>query len=220
MITTKSVLKENKATQKTESVGHTWTEISYSLVLLHLLDFRSMSVHCRKLSKKVERNRQCAGFSVKAVEGNGKQVGADSMRMLDKNKQKLFYALQIGTKPIYETDDNGNIVYINVDGESIPVETGEKEIAYSEPVGFFANIATSGGESEAVAYGISTADYEATITLPKDLFPLEETSLIWKNTEPKHNPDGTINPKSADYTIAKISPSLNTVKYVLKEIVK
>lgn len=142
------------------------------------------------------------------------------MRMLDKNKQKLFYALQIGTKPIYETDDDGGIVYINVDGEPIPVETGDKEVVYSEPVEFFANIATSGGESEAVAYGVSTSDYEATITLPKDLLPLTETSLIWQNTEPQYNADGTVNPKSADYTIVKISPSLNNVKYVLKEIVK
>lgn len=142
------------------------------------------------------------------------------MRMLNRNKQRLYYALQTGTRPIYETDSNGDIVYIEVDGEMIPVETGEKETTYSEPVAFYSNIAMSGGDSKEVEYGISTADYEAVIVTSKNYIPLDETSLIWHHTQPQRYSDGSVNPKSADYTVIKINESLNDVRYVLKEVVK
>lgn len=142
------------------------------------------------------------------------------MRMQNKNKEILYYALLTGTEPVYETDENGDIIYVEVDGNNIPVETGDKKLVYSKPVKFIASISTSGGDSETFAYGVSTADYEATIVTPKNCVPLEETSLIWHNKKPQYNKDGTINPDSADYTIVKISPSLNSVKYALKEVVK
>lgn len=63
------------------------------------------------------------------------------MITLNRNKQSLKYALQIGKVPIYETDDDGNIIYIVIDGNKVPVETGEYEIGYMQPVDFKANIA-------------------------------------------------------------------------------
>ena len=44
------------------------------------------------------------------------------MRTLNRNKQKMYYSLQDGTSPVYMTDDDGNVKYIEVDGEQIPVE--------------------------------------------------------------------------------------------------
>ncbi len=70
------------------------------------------------------------------------------MRLLEKNKQNLKYALQVGEVPVYERDEDGNIIYIEVDGQKVPVETGETEPGYSNPIDFRGNIAMSGGEAE------------------------------------------------------------------------
>ena len=53
------------------------------------------------------------------------------MRTLSKNKQKLKYALFNNVIEEYETDINDNIVYVEVDGEQIPV-IKNKKIVYGE----------------------------------------------------------------------------------------
>lgn len=142
------------------------------------------------------------------------------MRTLAKNKQQMYYSLQVGEVPVYETDDEGNIIYITVDGEKIPVETGETKIGYGNPVEFFGNIAMSGGESEAVEFGLNLGDYSAVLITDKGYIPLNETSRIWHTTEPKMNEDGTVDEFTADYYVVKVSPSLNVDKYVLQKVVK
>lgn len=142
------------------------------------------------------------------------------MRTAAKNKQKMYYSLYTGDAPVYETDAYGNIVYIEVDGERIPVETGELKKGYSTPTEFYGNITMSGGESEAVEFGVNLAEYEAVLLLAKDSLPIDETSLIWLDTVPVIYADGTPDSLSADYTVIKVSPSLNFVRYVLKKVVK
>lgn len=142
------------------------------------------------------------------------------MRTLAKNKQKMYYALQIGEVPVYETDADGNIIYITVDGEKIPVETGETKIGYGNPVEFFGNIAMSGGESEAVEFGLNLGDYSAVLVVDKGLLPIDETSRIWHTTEPTMNADGTVDEFTADYYVVKVSPSLNVDKFVLQKVIK
>lgn len=56
--------------------------------------------------------------------------------MLDINKQKMAYSLQNVRVPIYDTDEDGNIKYITVDGVKVPVDTGEYTTGYSKPVFF------------------------------------------------------------------------------------
>ena len=69
------------------------------------------------------------------------------MRTARKNKQKMFYSLYNKgmSKPIYETDEYGNIKYMDIkldDGEvvTVPVESGTKTVNYDTPVEFKANI--------------------------------------------------------------------------------
>jgi len=135
------------------------------------------------------------------------------MRTLNKNKQTLYYANQDKIVPIYEeyTDDDGN---------TYPLDTGETKLVYGEPIKFKGNIAMSGGETEAQEFGLDISSYEAILIVPKNTLPITETSLIWHNTEPKYNADGTVDGDSADYTVVKVSPSLNFDKYVLKKVVK
>lgn len=144
------------------------------------------------------------------------------MRTLWKNQQKMYYSLLIGEVPIYELDENGKpkVAYTDDEGNIYYIETGETELEYSEPVSFFGNISMSGGESEAVEYGLNLADYSAVLVVDKGILPITETSLIWHTSPPSHKSDGNIDRFSADYSVVKVNPSLNEEKYILKKIVK
>lgn len=144
------------------------------------------------------------------------------MRLLEKNKQDLKYALQVGEVPIYERDEEGNIIYIDVDGQKVPVETGETEIGYSKPVHFRGNIAMSGGEAEAKSFGVDISEYDAILLMDKGRIPIDETSLIWHTSEVKYidKQNTIVDRKSADYTIKRVQPSINFTRYLLKRIVK
>lgn len=144
------------------------------------------------------------------------------MRLLRKNTQPMKYSLQDGRVPIYERDENGDIVYIEVDGEKIPVETGEYETGYSAPVDFMGNISMSGGEAEAKEFGMDIGDFDAVIVLEKDAVPITETSIIWHTSPVKYKDEQNtiVDSKSADYAVKRVSPSLNFTKVLLQRIVK
>lgn len=135
------------------------------------------------------------------------------MRTLKKNKQQMYYSVLLGEYPIYD-------YYIDSDGNRIPVSTGESEMRYSVPKEFKGNIAMSGGESEAVEFGVNKSDYSAVLLVDREELPIDETSLIWFESEPSTGSDETINVSDADYTVTKIIPSLNGVRYLLKKVVK
>lgn len=144
------------------------------------------------------------------------------MRLLRKNMQPMKYSLQDGRVPIYERDENGDIVYIEVDGQKIPVETGEYDTGYSAPVDFMGNISMSGGEAEAKEFGMDIGDFDAVIILEKDAIPLTETSIIWHTSPVKYKDEqnAIVDSKSADYAVKRVSPSLNFTKVLLQRIVK
>ena len=135
----------------------------------------------------------------------------------------MKYALQNAEIPIYQTDDDGNILYYeDSEGNKIPLETGETEIGFGEPVSFLSSLAMSGGEAEAQEFGLSISDYNATLLCQKGAYPIVEGSLIWTKSEVeyKDTDNEIIDPVSADYEVIKVSESLNFVKYVLKAVVK
>lgn len=134
----------------------------------------------------------------------------------------MKYSLQDGRVPIYKTDENGDIVYIEVDGKKIPVETGEYETGYSAPVDFMGNISMSGGEAEAKEFGMDIGDFDAVIILEKDAVPITETSIIWHTSPVKYKDEQKtiVDAKSADYAVKRVSPSLNFTKVLLQRIVK
>lgn len=144
------------------------------------------------------------------------------MRTLQRNKQGMKYALLIDEVPIYERDEGGNVKYIDVDGEQVPVETGETELRYGKPVCFIGNISMSGGESKAVEYGIDMSAYDAVLIMQKNEILLTETSLIWLESEVgyKDTAKTIVDGNTADFKVKKVSPSLNQTKYLLERIVK
>ncbi len=142
------------------------------------------------------------------------------MRENLKNKRKMFYALQLESNPVYETDDEGNVIFAEVDGEEVPVETGDHNTVYADPVGFRANIHGAGGEAEAEAYGVSLGSYDAVLYSTVKSLPITETSLIWVDTEPQFDENEVLIPESADYKVKRVPPSLNEIVYLLERIEK
>lgn len=142
---------------------------------------------------------------------------------LASNQQRMYYALQNGQVPIYETDENGDILYYeDGEGNRYPIETGEMEVGYTETVGFFGNIAMSGGEAKSEEYGIDVSQYDAILIVPKGQLPINETSLIWFESEVSYkDTDKTIvDGDTADFRVLAVKPSLNVAKYVLGRITK
>lgn len=145
------------------------------------------------------------------------------MRLLRKNMQPMKYSLQDGRVPIYERDENGDIVYIEVDGQKIPVETGEYETGYSIPVDFMANINNKLAEVFIKDFGIDDSTNYAQIVAEKDYLPLKNGSVIWKKSEVKYkdNSKNIIDEKSADYIVKGVADEGQTEDlFLLQRIVK
>lgn len=132
------------------------------------------------------------------------------MRVLGRNKQKLQYSLLVGEVPEVET-------YVDEYGNEYTDETGGLVLKYSEPIEFLGNISMSGSDTEVLAFGIDTSEYDAVLVMPLDSLPITETSLIWHKSEPKYK-DEMIDSSSADYRVVRIIESLGYCKYVLRGI--
>lgn len=144
----------------------------------------------------------------------------------------MYYALLEEERPIYKLDEQGNKIVAYEDTSTTPhtiyyEELGGTEKVYSKPYEFYGNIAMSGNDINRVEYGISEANYEAILECAKHSIPITETSLIWFNTKPQtyeETVEGVrkvhAKPGTADYTILRVSPSLNVDKYILGKVVK
>jgi hypothetical protein len=139
------------------------------------------------------------------------------MRSLNRNKQKMYYSTYSNSIPVYETDENGNIIYIDINGQQVPIETGDFTKGYSLPVEFKENISSAKGETENEVFGVNL-DYTKTISTTDLTLPISETSKIWKETEPVIKADGTVDIDSADYSVVAIGTSLNSVLYAVKKL--
>lgn len=140
------------------------------------------------------------------------------MRSLKKNKQKFYYSTYDGQITEYYRDSYGNIIYDEIDGDLIPRIKNERA-GYNNPVSFYANISAGKGTSQEEVFGVSL-DYTKTISTTDMSLPLDEKSLVWFETEPVYNSDGTVNEASADYSVVGIAKSLNNVVYALKKRAK
>ena len=140
------------------------------------------------------------------------------MRALRKNMQKMWYSLYERDQKSYKRDKNGEIQYVMIDGDRVPLENTERKIGYSKPVEFWANIAGNSGEAQASAFGVSVGDYDATLYFPKGKFPIDENSLIWYDNEPDLNRE--VDPDTADFTVARKPVCLDEAVFLLKRVIK
>jgi hypothetical protein len=109
------------------------------------------------------------------------------MRNFKKSQKRLWYALYKGVVP--EIDENGD-------------ETGDNErIVYSKPVEFLATLSSGKGAAQKDVFGVDT-DFTRTFSTVDISLPIDETTLIWHETEPVMLDDGTVDANSADYTVS------------------
>lgn len=139
------------------------------------------------------------------------------MRNLKKNKQKMYYSMPSGsTVDIYETDDEGNTIYTNINGVDIPVVAASK-VVYDKPVEFYANISFNSGETRMAEYGLDPSNYSAVISADKGKLPFNEQTIIWHKTEPGIIDDKWADETTADYRIIAVKTSLNEERFILKK---
>ena len=142
------------------------------------------------------------------------------MMTLASNKQSMKYSLQDERVPIYETDENGNIIYdhytdydgniiyyLDENGDKIPLATGEYTTGYSQPVSFFANINNKLNEVVWQDFGIDNSTNYAQIVASKGELPLKAGSVIWKKSEVGYKDEAKtiVDGTTADYTVKGVA---------------
>ena len=140
------------------------------------------------------------------------------MIALQANKQSMKYLIPGKTEPVYETDDDGNIKYIIVDGRQEPIATGESRVTDGEIVDFRANINSTLTEAFIRVFGVDDSSDKATIVSTKNFLPLKVGMKIWKDSEVLYNNE-TVDADSADYEVIGVNTeALNEDCFLLKKL--
>ena len=112
----------------------------------------------------------------------------------------------------YKLDKDGNLIIVGYDSKNNPIYkmTGKTILTYQKPVEFNSSISFGGSEVDLLPFGISNADYDATLVLDKDTIPVTETSLIWYESEVlyKDNQQTIVDSKSADFNYTRLQNAL------------
>ena len=123
------------------------------------------------------------------------------MRCMVRNKSKFYYALYIDRTEII--DDYGNA-------------TGEYTISYSKPIEKRGNVSAAQGEMQSRQFGESES-YDKVIVLDDRNAPIDEHSILWVDTLPRLNEDGSTDTPH-DYTVRKVARSLNGVSIAIRKV--
>lgn len=146
------------------------------------------------------------------------------MRTARNLKQRMKYSLKDTERPKYELDEYGNIKYYeDEDGNRIPLETGETEVVFGEPVEFESSINNKLNEVLLKSFGIDDSTNYAQITEQKGVLPLKEGSVIWKQSEVKYKngSNDVVDEKSADYIVKGVADEgINIDLFLLQKNVK
>lgn len=142
------------------------------------------------------------------------------MRTPRRVKQKLLVSTFHDGEPIYEKDDEGNIIYdVMPDGERIPRVIGESPEGYYEPTEIWNSITGTLTEDELQAFG-SEAKGKAKITYRKEDINFKVGDVIWKESEVEYNDEGNVDENSADYRVIGIQTTgRHFFKALLVEVV-
>lgn len=141
------------------------------------------------------------------------------MRTMMRNKQKMYYCNQVGVRDVYETDADGNIEYVTVDGEQVPISAEERVPLYGEPVPFSANINARLHDAIMRAFGADNSKNYAQVVTAKNEFDWKIGTRIWMQTEVKRTSDGYVDYESADYVVMGVlDESLNEDAYYLQKL--
>lgn len=121
------------------------------------------------------------------------------MRDLKRNQRVFYYALYQGNENV--VDNSGN-------------KTGERRVAYSDPVKMYANISPANGYANAAIFG-KDLQYTKTIVTCDLECPITETSVLWIDKEPY---DDQQNLLPYDYTVSQVARGLDNIVYAVKKV--
>ena len=123
------------------------------------------------------------------------------MRCMVRNKTTFYYALYIGETEI--VDEYGN-------------RTGEFSLTYGNPMRVSGNVSAAQGEMQNRQFGESER-YDKVIVLDDRNAPIDEHSILWVDTLPHLNDDGSTDTPH-DYIVHRIAKSLNGVSIAIGKV--
>lgn len=123
------------------------------------------------------------------------------MQGMVRNKKTFYYASYIDKNEVI--DEYGNV-------------TGEYGIVYSNPVPTKGNVSSAMGEVQIRQFGGSES-YDKVIVLDNPNTPIDEYSILWVDTLPHLNDDGTTDTPH-DYIVKKMARSLNSVSIAISKV--
>ena len=123
------------------------------------------------------------------------------MRCMVRNQSKFYYALYIDKTEII--DEYGN-------------HTGEYEISHGKHIKAQGNISSARGETQVRQFGESES-YDKVIVLDNPNTPINEYSILWVDTLPHLNGDGSTDTPH-DYIVKKVARGLNSVSIAISKV--
>ena len=131
------------------------------------------------------------------------------MRCMNRNKVKFYYALYESREPI-----------MNRYGKP----SGQHKVIYGNPIEEYANISAAKGETQTRQFG-ENESYDKVIVMDLGTPSIDEYSILWVDTEPQLNEDGSlaVNDKGEvitphDYVVKKVAKSLNNVSIAISKV--
>lgn len=115
----------------------------------------------------------------------------------------MYYSIYKASEEIYQTDADGNIEYMKIDGVQVPITIGTREAHYDTPVEFKANIHSELNEMHLKSYGVDQSSIYSEIVADKGKLPLKIGAIVWRESEIIYEDEEKTIPKqsSADYTV-------------------
>ena len=123
------------------------------------------------------------------------------MRCMVRNQSKFYYALYIDSSEMIDEYDNG---------------TGEYEVFHGKPTLARGNVSSARGEMQSRQFGESES-YDKVIVLDNVNTPIDEYSILWVDTLPLLNSDGSTDTPH-DYVVVRKAVSLNSVSLAIRKV--
>lgn len=123
------------------------------------------------------------------------------MRCMVRNKATFYYALYTGRDEI--VDEYGNA-------------TGQYTVTYGNPTKAFGNVSAAQGEMQTRQFG-ERESYDKVIVLDNVNTPIDEYSILWVDTLPLLNGDGSTETPH-NYVVKKVAKSLNSVTIAISKV--
>lgn len=131
------------------------------------------------------------------------------MRCMERNKQTFYYALYEGKEAI--VDEYGNT-------------TGEYKVIWGNPQKYSANVSAAKGDVSSNQFG-ENLSYDKTIIADDITLAIDEYSILWIDTKPELNEDGSLKKDDKDnvitphdYIVKKVAKSINSVTYAISKV--